>query len=99
MHCLHVSFDSVPGPGPVGRVTCHGSPASLRFLAERQPVGANETGAKTLLREQLGAPGPGLEHTCRHCIQASGKQRGQSGVRQAKNKVRGGWDGAPGPVL
>ena len=34
----------------VGRVTCHGSPASPRLvLAERQPVGPNETGAKNTL--------------------------------------------------
>jgi len=29
---------------------------------------------------QLGAPGPGLECTCRHCIHEPGKQHGQSGV-------------------
>ena len=48
--CL-ISFGS---RGPVRRVTCHGSPASPRLLlAERQPVGPNETGAKnTLLRSK-----------------------------------------------
>ena len=41
-----VSSHSGPG-APVGRVTCHGSPASPRLgLAEWQPVGPNETGAK-----------------------------------------------------
>jgi len=42
---------------------------------------------------QLGAPGPGSESTCRHCMQAPGKQRRhwQNGAGQAKNKVREGW--------
>ena len=49
---------------------------------------------------QLGAPGPGLERSCKHCMQAPGKQRGQSGARvtvqqaakstQAKVSLRGG---------
>ena len=49
---------------------------------------------------QLGAPGPGLERPCKHCMQAPGKQRGQSGARvtvqqaakstQAKVSLRGG---------
>ena len=58
--CL-ISFRS---RDPVRRVTCHGSPASPRLvLAERQPVGPNETGAtNTLLRSHA--------HTllCIYCV-------------------------------
>jgi len=51
----------VPGPRSAG--TCHGSPASPRLvLAERQPVGPNETGVtKPLLRSKPGGPGAGEE--------------------------------------
>jgi len=43
--------------------------------------------------------GPGtLVRTCRQTLHTSGNQRGQSGVQQAKSKVRG-VEGAPGLVL
>ena len=47
------------------------------------------------------APGHESEFqvTCRHCMQAPGRQNRQSEARQAKDKVRGGAtvEGAPGP--
>ena len=64
----------------------------------RQPHQLGPCEARRGCREgspQLGGPGSGLECTCRHCIQVPGKQRGQSGVRQAKNKVKGGVGRAP----
>ena len=32
---------------------------------------------------QLGAPGPELEFTCRHCMQVPGKQHRQYGAQHA----------------
>ena len=53
---LPLSFPSLPHP-LCRQVTCHGNPASPRFvLAERQPVGPNETGVlNTLLRSKVDA--------------------------------------------
>jgi len=39
---------------------------------------------------QLGAPGPGLERTGRHCMQSPGKQREPNGVSMQRSK--GGRD-------